>query len=310
MTLRIIFMGTPQYSVPTLNALIEAGHDVVAVYSQPPRRGGRGMAEKKSAVHLRADELGIEVLTPLSMRGADEQAQFSAFSADIAVVVAYGLILPQVVLDAPKLGCVNGHASLLPRWRGAAPIQRAIEAGDNETGVMIMQMEAGLDTGPVMLTQKTPISTTTTAGEVHDTLAQISASAMVEAIALLEKNKAVLVPQQEDGLTYAKKIAKSETRIDWNKPANEVDCHIRAMSPFPGAWCEMEFGGKLARVKILASEIVDGSGKSGEILDDELTIACANQAIRPTRLQKAGKQTADLEEFLRGNKIPKGTVLS
>ena len=310
MSLRIIFMGTPQYSVPTLNALVEAGHDVVAVYSQPPRRGGRGMVEKKSDVHTRADELGIDVLTPLSLRGAEEQEQFAAFNADIAVVVAYGLILPQVVLDAPRLGCVNGHASLLPRWRGAAPIQRAIEAGDNETGVMIMQMEAGLDTGPVMLTQKTPILPTTTAGELHDTLAEISASAMVKALDLLEKNMAVLVPQNEDGLTYAKKIAKSETRIGWHKTAVEVDCHIRAMSPFPGAWCEMEFGGKLARVKILACELADGSGTFGEVLDDELTIACATKAIRPIRLQKAGKQAADLEEFLRGNKIPKGTVLS
>ena len=194
MSLRIIFMATPEYSVPTLNALVEAGHNVVAVYSQPPRRGGRGMAEKKSAVHARADELGIEVLTPLSLRGEEEQVQFAALNADIAVVVAYGLILPQPVLDAPRLGCVNGHASLLPRWRGAAPIQRAIEAGDNETGVMIMQMEAGLDTGPVMLTQKTPILPTTTAGELHDTLAQISASAMVAALDLLEKDKAILIP--------------------------------------------------------------------------------------------------------------------
>ena len=310
MSLRIIFMATPEYSVPTLNALVEAGHNVVAVYSQPPRRGGRGMVEKKSAVHARADELGIGVLTPVSLRGEDEQAQFAAFNADIAVVVAYGLILPQVVLDTPRLGCLNGHASLLPRWRGAAPIQRAIEAGDTETGVMIMQMEAGLDTGPVMLTQKTTISSTTTAGELHDTLAEISASAMVEALHLLEIGKAIFVPQSEEGLTYAKKIAKSETRINWHKPAVEVGCHIRAMSPFPGAWCEMEFSGKPTRVKILACEIVEGSGEAGEVLDDKLTIACTNQAIRPTRLQKAGKQAVDLGEFLRGSKIPKGTVLS
>ena len=310
MSLRIIFMGTPDYSVATLNALVEAGHDVVAVYSQPPRRGGRGMGEKKSGVHTRAEELDIGVLTPPSMRGADEQVQFAAFNADIAVVVAYGLILPQAVLDIPRLGCINGHASLLPRWRGAAPIQRAIEAGDNETGVMIMQMEAGLDTGPVMLTQKTPISSTTNAGELHDTLADISAKLMVEAMELLEQGIAQLAPQSEDDVTYAEKISKSDTRINWHNNATKIDRHIRAISPYPGAWCEMEIGGKSTRVKILASRTTQAAGKSGEVLDDDLTIACAEDAIVPTRLQKAGKQAVNLEEFLRGNKIAKGTVLS
>lgn len=310
MPLRIIFMGTPDYSVPTLSALIAAGHEVVAVYSQPPRRSGRGMAEKMSPVHEKAAALNIPVFTPLSLKGEDEQLKFIAHHVDLAVVVAYGLILPKQILDAPRLGCINAHASLLPRWRGAAPIQRAIEAGDTQTGVMIMQMEEGLDTGPVMMSKETPITPDMTAGELHDVLAEISGQLMVSAIDELTSGSAKLTTQREEGITYAKKLAKSESRINWNKSAINVHNHIRAMSPFPGGWCEMDLGGKLVRVKILISEIAEGKGAPGEVLDDQLTIACGEAAIRPVRLQKAGKQPCDLDEFLRGNEVKTGTVLS
>lgn len=310
MPLRIVFMGTPEYSEPTLTALVEAGHDVVAVYSQPPRPSGRGMGERKSAVHARADQLAIPVLTPTSLKKEPEQLAFAAHNADIAVVVAYGLILPQIVLDAPRLGCINGHASLLPRWRGAAPIQRAIEAGDTQSGVMIMQMEAGLDTGPVLLESTVPIDDQMTAGQLHDQLAALTGTLMVDTLAKLETGIITPTPQSEDGLQYAKKIEKSETRINWNQPAQSVHNHIRAMSPFPGAWCEMGFSGRTTRVKILESEVVDGAGDPGQILDENLTIACAQGAMRPTRLQKAGKQPSSLSEFLRGNSIAKNTILS
>jgi len=310
MPLRIIFMGTPEFSVPTLSALIEAGHDVVAVYSQPPRPGGRGMAAKKSPVHLIAEQAGVKVYCPVSLKGKKEQAEFAALNADIAVVVAYGLILPRAILQAPRLGCFNGHASLLPRWRGAAPIQRAIEAGDQESGVMIMQMEAGLDTGPVLISEKVLISDQMTAGELHDELSELTATLMVQAMAILEAGTVELVPQSEDGLAYAKKLEKSETRINWNKPARQVHNHIRAMSPFPGAWCEMILAGKPVRVKILSARPVEGEGQPGQVLDEQLTIACANGAIRPVRLQKAGKQVVDLSQFLLGNQPEVGSVIT
>ncbi len=310
MSLRIIFMGTPEYSVPTLSALIEAGHEIVGVYSQPPRPGGRGMAAKKSPVQQRAERADIRVYCPESLKGENEQAEFAALNADIAVVVAYGLILPQAILDAPRLGCFNGHASLLPRWRGAAPIQRAIEAGDKQSGVMIMQMEAGLDTGPVLMSEKVSIPDHMTAGELHDALSVLTGTLMAQAMAKLEMGAVDLVAQSDEGLVYAKKLEKSEARIDWNKPAQLVHNHIRAMSPFPGAWCELLLGGKPTRVKILSGLPVIGEGKPGQVLDQQLTIACAKGAIRPVRLQKAGKQAGDLSQFLLGNNVEVGTVIA
>ncbi len=308
MTLKIIFMGTPEYSVPTLGALVDAGHKIVAVYSQPPRRSGRGMTQTKSPVHTYAHELGFRVLTPVSLRHEAQVEEFSNFKADIAIVVAYGLILPQNVLDAPRFGCVNGHASLLPRWRGAAPIQRAIEAGDTQTGVMIMQMEKGLDTGPVLMEEKIQISPTMNAGELHDELSQLTGKLMVKAVAEIEAGSLEPWEQSAAGVTYAKKIDKKETRISWNRDCNDVTNHIRAMSPFPGAWCEMELGGKLTRVKILQCEPTEKQGDSGCVLDEQLTIGCKQGSVRLLNLQKAGKKPVDAEEFLRGNPIPVGTV--
>ncbi|MCP4184923.1 MAG: methionyl-tRNA formyltransferase [Hyphomicrobiales bacterium] len=310
MSLRIIFMGTPEYSVPTLSALIEAGHEIVGVYSQPPRPGGRGMDAQKSSVHQFAEQVGISVYCPVSLKGEMEQAEFAALNADIAIVVAYGLILPRPILDAPRLGCFNGHASLLPRWRGAAPIQRAIEAGDKQSGVMIMQMEAGLDTGPVLMSEKVSIPDHMTAGELHDVLSALTATLMVQAITKLETGAVKLVPQNDEGLVYAKKLEKSEARINWNKSAQQVHDHIRAMSPFPGAWCELVLGGKPTRVKILSALPASGEGKPGQVLDQQLTIACANGAIRPVRLQKAGKLAGDLSQFLLGNNVEVGTVIA
>ena len=309
MALRIIFMGTPKFSVPTLSALVDAGHKIVAVYCQPARPSGRGLAEKKSPVHHKADELDLPVFTPTSLKDASEQQLFKAHNADIAVVVAYGLILPQPILNAPRLGCINGHASLLPRWRGAAPIQRAIEAGDTQTGVMIMKMEAGLDTGPVMISEKVEITPGISAGQLHDVLSVLSADLMVEGLSKLETGSAQFTPQSSDGVTYASKLKKSQSHIEWNQPAGAVHNHIRAMSPFPGAWCEIKIGGRMIRVKILESELIDAEGHPGEVLDENLTIACATGAIRPIRLQKAGKQPGSLGEFLRGNHVETGQVV-
>jgi methionyl-tRNA formyltransferase len=296
--------------VPVLAALAGAGHEIACVYSQPPRPAGRGMALKKSPVHEKAEALGIEVRTPVSLKSAEEQARLAKLEADVAVVVAYGLILPQAVLDAPRLGCWNIHASLLPRWRGAAPIQRAIMAGDSETGVMIMRMEAGLDTGPVALARSTPIGPDETAGALHDRLSAMGAELMVEAAQALSLGPLPVTPQRTDGVTYAAKIEKGETRIDWSLPAVEVHNHIRGLSPFPGAWCEMEFSGKRERVKVLESTLAIGSGRPGEVLDRMLTIACGSGAVTLTKLQRAGKQPAGTEEFLRGNRIAPGAVLA
>ena len=254
MPLRIIFMGTPDFSVPTLEALHDAGHEIACVYSQPPRPAGRrGLELTKSPVHRRAEELGIEVRTPVSLKSAEEQARFRALNADVAVVVAYGLLLPKPILEGTRLGCYNGHASLLPRWRGAAPIHRAIMAGDAETGMMVMKMDEGLDTGPVAKTSRITIEPDMTTGELHDSLKMQGAALMAEAMAELAAGRFDLTPQPEDGVLYAKKIDKAETRIDWSKPAVEVHNHIRGLSPFPGAWCEMEIGGKAERVKVLKS---------------------------------------------------------
>ena len=310
MTLRIAFMGTPDFSVPALSELIAAGHDVVAVYSQPPRKAGRGMAETPSPVHAFAAAQGIEVRTPEKLRDDAAQETFRALDLDAAIVAAYGLILPQPILDAPRLGCLNIHASLLPRWRGAAPIQRAIIAGDSETGVAIMQMEKGLDTGPVLLMERTPIGTQETAGELHDRLSTIGAGLMVRALAALERDSLEATPQPEDGVTYADKIDKAEARIDWTRPAHELDCHIRGLSPFPGAWCEVEKNGKRQRVKVLRAVPIDGSGTPGAALDDALTIACGDGALRLTQVQRAGKGVQQAEEFLRGFPVAAGTVLT
>ena len=306
-------MGTPEFSVPTLEALHAAGHEIVACYTQPPRPAGRrGLELVKSAVHQAAEKLNIPVFTPLTLKGEDaneQLAQFTALKADVAVVVAYGMLLPQSILDTPKHGCFNGHASLLPRWRGAAPIQRAIMAGDAETGMMIMQMEAGLDTGPVALTKRVAIGPETTAGSLHDELAAAGGPLMVEAMAKLEAGELPLTPQANEGVTYAAKIKKEETRINWDLPAKQVARHINGLSPFPGAWCEMPFSDKLVRVKILQARVCEGDGSSGELINDQMTIACAQGAVQLMRLQRAGSKALAREEFQRGNPLPVNTVL-
>ena len=269
-----------------------------------------GAGAMGSGIGRRLVENGIEVRTPEKLRDDAAQETFRALDLDAAIVAAYGLILPQPILDAPRLGCLNIHASLLPRWRGAAPIQRAIIAGDSETGVAIMQMEKGLDTGPVLLMERTPIGTQETAGELHDRLSTIGAGLMVRALAALERDSLEATPQPEDGVTYADKIDKAEARIDWTRPAHELDCHIRGLSPFPGAWCEVEKNGKRQRVKVLRAVPIDGSGTPGAALDDALTIACGDGALRLTQVQRAGKGVQQAEEFLRGFPVAAGTVLT
>jgi methionyl-tRNA formyltransferase len=304
--LRIVFMGTPDFSVPTLAEIIGAGHDVVAVYSQPPRPAGRGMAETKSPVQQFAEASGLPVHTPRSLKADAPQDVFRAHNADAAVVVAYGLLLPQVVLDMPRLGCFNLHASLLPRWRGAAPIQRAIMAGDTATAAMVMRMEAGLDTGPVCLAEHVPISANMTAGELHDQLSVGGAGLMVRALAALERGSLVPTPQPEAGVTYAAKIEKAEARIDFTQDAGAVHNHIRGLSPHPGAWFEVEIDGKRERIKVLRSAVADGSALAGTVLDDALTIACGSGAVRCSTVQRAGKKAMPATELLRGVKVAKG----
>lgn len=306
--LRIAFMGTPDFSVPVLAGILAAGHEVVAVYSQPPRKAGRGMAEKKSPVHAFAEENGIEVRTPLSLKSEEEQAAFAALDLDVAVVVAYGLLLPVPVLEAPRFGCLNLHASLLPRWRGAAPIQRAIMAGDRETGVMVMQMEKGLDTGPVLLAEHVPIGPEATAGSLHDELSARGADLMVRALAALSRGALTATPQPEDGVTYAHKIEKAEARIDWTQSAQTLDCHIRGLTPFPGAYFEMERRGKRERVKVLRAKPLEGTGEPGAILEG-LTVACGEGALQLLDVQRAGKAPVSAEEFLRGFPLEKGERL-
>lgn len=307
MPLKLVFMGTPDFSVPVLDALIKAGHEIVAVYSQPPRPAGRGMAEQPSAVHRFAIENGLPVLTPLNFKTDDDKRVFAAHGADAAVVVAYGLILPEAVLSAPRFGCFNVHASKLPRWRGAAPIQRAIMAGDKETAVMVMQMERGLDTGPVCLSRNVPITSGTTAGVLHDALSTAGAALMVEALAMLEVGTLKATPQSCDGVTYAAKIEKAEAKIDFNRAAADVVAHIHGLSPFPGAWIEVQHAGKAERIKVLRAADAVGSGAPGVFLDDHLTIACATGAIRLIEVQRAGKRTAPAHEFLRGFAIAADT---
>lgn len=310
MSLRIIFMGTPEFSVPTLQNLKQAGHEIVAVYTQPPRPGGRrGLDLVKSPVHQAAELLGIPVLTPLNFKAEEDREAFRAFKADVAVVVAYGLLLPESILSGTRLGCYNGHASLLPRWRGAAPIQRAIMAGDAKTGMMVMQMEKGLDTGPVALTKEVEIGANMTAGELHDKLMLTGARAMVEAMEKLETDDLPLTPQLAEGVLYAAKIDKGETRIDFSKPARDVHNHIRGLSPFPGAWFEAEINGRPERIKVLSSELGEGHGEAGIVLDDALTIGCGEGAVRLTKLQKAGGKPLAATEFLRGTPLPAGTRL-
>jgi methionyl-tRNA formyltransferase len=311
MPLRIVFMGTPDFSVPTLRAIAAAGHEVVAVYTQPPRAAGRrGLELTTSPVHRAAESLGIEVRTPKSLKAEAEQDAFRALGADVAVVVAYGQLLPRAILEASRLGCYNGHASALPRWRGAAPIQRAIMAGDEATAMMVMRMEEGLDTGPVALARTVPIGPDTTAGELHDALSEAGAELMVEALAALEAGTLVLTPQPEEGVTYARKIDKAESRVDWSLPASEVHDRIRGLSPFPGAWCEVAIAGRPERLKLLRSTRAEGSGAPGTILDDRLAVACGEGAIRLVEVQRAGGKPLDAADFLRGAKLSPGDRLT
>jgi methionyl-tRNA formyltransferase len=301
--MRLIFMGTPDFAVPALLALHQAGHDIACVYTRAPRPAGRGQKPRPTPVAAKAEALGLTLRSPASLRGAEEQAAFAALGVEAAVVVAYGLILPPAVLAAPRRGCWNIHASLLPRWRGAAPIHRAVLAGDAETGVAIMAMEEGLDTGPVLLSCALPIGPSDTTGDLHDRLAVTGAKLIVEALDGLDRLD--LQPQPGEGVTYAAKIEKAEARIDWTLPAEEVDRRIRGLSPFPGAWCEA--GGE--RLKLLRSVLAEGEGAPGEILDDRLTVACGTGAIRVTELQRQGRAAAPAAEVLRGFALPRGARL-
>ncbi|MBM3607672.1 MAG: methionyl-tRNA formyltransferase [Alphaproteobacteria bacterium] len=304
MSLRVVFMGTPEFSVPALSEIAGQGHEIAACYTRAPKPAGRrGLELTKSPVHEAAERLGIPVFTPKSLRDGDEQARFAALEADVAVVVAYGLILPKAVLDAPRHGCLNLHASLLPRWRGAAPIQRAIMAGDPQTGVMVMQMEEGLDTGPVAMAERISIGENATAGELHDALMRTGADLLVRALAALSRGALNFSPQAADGAVYAHKIGKDETRIDWAIPARDVHNHIRGLSPFPGAWFEADFGKGPERVKVLRSQLAEGTGASGAVLDETLTIACGEGAVRLLQVQRAGRGIAGAQDFLRGAKL-------
>jgi methionyl-tRNA formyltransferase len=302
MTLRLAFLGTPDFAVPTLAELIAQGHDIAAVYSQPPRPKGRGMETVPGPIHRFAETAKLSVRTPLSLKSAEEQAVFAALDLDAAVVVAYGLILPKPILDAPRLGCFNLHGSLLPRWRGAAPIQRAVMAGDAETGVMVMHMDEGLDTGPVLMAERTAIGRKT-AGELADELSRLGADLMVRTLAGLERGQISEQKQPEDGVTYAKKIAKEEARIDWSKSAGEIDCLIRGLSPNPGAFGEV----KGERLKILYAEPTGGTGAPGQVIGDDLTVACGKGALRLAKVQRAGGKAMDAREMLKGFTLPPGT---
>jgi methionyl-tRNA formyltransferase len=306
LALRLVFMGTPDFAVPTLVELAGSGHDIAAVYTRAPLPAGRGLAPKPSVIAREAERFGLPVVTPKTLKDNDAAAAMRAHGADTAVVVAYGLILPKTILETFPLGCFNLHASLLPRWRGAAPIHRAVMAGDKETGAMVMKMDEGLDTGPIVLAEHVPIGADTTAGELHDELARRGADLMLRALAALEKGQLQLTPQAASGVTYANKIDKNETRVDWTRPWNEVHNHCRGLSPFPGAWCELPGAG---RVKILRTTKGIGVGQPGRVLDDKLTIACGSGAVRLLELQRAGKQPMPAEEFLRGMPIMRANVL-
>jgi len=310
MPLRLIFMGTPEFAVPTLAEIVGRGHDVVAVYTRAAKPAGRGMAPKPTPVEREARRFGLAVHTPATLRTPEAVAAFRAHGADAAVVVAYGLILPKPILEAVPLGCFNLHASLLPRWRGAAPINRAIMAGDAETGVMVMKMEEGLDTGPVAMAERVPIPPDMTAGQIHDALARLGANLMVNALGALERSTLTLTPQPADGVIYASKISNAETRIDWSRPARAVHDHIRGLSPYPGAWFELAADGQPVRVKVLRTTVVAGSAAPGMLIDDALTVACGEGAVRILELQRAGRQAMKADDFLRGQPLPRGSRLT
>jgi len=301
-----VFMGTPDFAVPTLVEIVGGGHEVVAVYTRALKPAGRGLAPRPSPIAREAERFGLPIFTPKALRENDAAEAMRAHGADAAVVVAYGLILPKSILDIFPLGCFNLHASLLPRWRGAAPIHRAIMAGDQETGVMVMKMDEGLDTGAIAMAERAPIGTDATTGELHDQLARLGADLMLRALAALEKGQLQSTPQTASGITYANKIAKGETRVDWTRPWHEVHNHCRGLSPFPGAWCELAGAG---RVKILRTTKGVGSGLPGCVLDDNLTVACGSGAVRLVQLQRAGKQPMGADEFLRGTPVVPATVL-
>lgn len=304
--LRLVFMGTPDFSVPLLAALIDAGHDVVCVYSQPPRKSGRGQKVNLTPVHAFAESKGIEVRTPLSLKGEDDQKAFADLQADCAIVAAYGLLLPKAILEAPKFGCLNAHASILPRWRGAAPIQRAIEAGDDVSGVTIMQMDEGLDTGDMLLIQPVAITKDTTGESLHDALSMESARLVLEALRGVAGGYAKPQKQPEDGVTYAKKLDKKESQLDWSQTAVEIERRIRAFTPWPGTW--FAFGKD--RIKVLSAEVVEQNGTPGTRLDaDGLVIGCAEGALKIHKLQRSGKGATDAESFLRGFDIPVGSAI-
>ncbi|MBE7199085.1 MAG: methionyl-tRNA formyltransferase [Parafilimonas terrae] len=308
--MRVVFMGTPDFAVPTLEKLAQDGHAIAAVYTRAPARAGRGMSLRPSPVHGLADTLGVPVLTPATLRTPEAAETFAAHRADVAVVVAYGMLLPQAILDAPKHGCLNLHGSLLPRWRGAAPIQRAVMAGDAESGVGVMRMEAGLDTGPVALEARVPISPGMTAGALHDALMPVGAALMARALGLLEQGALTFTPQPEDGVVYAHKITNDEARIDWSRPAPEVANHINGLSPFPGAFFETDLGKGAERVKVLRALAMDGSGAAGTLLDTEGTVACGTDAVRLLELRRAGKGgSASGADFVRGVRLTPGARL-
>jgi methionyl-tRNA formyltransferase len=310
MPLRLVFMGTPDFAVPTLAAIIGGGHEVAAVYTRAPQPAGRGMELRPSPVEYEARRFGIEVLTPKTLRLPEAQDEFRAHKADAAVVVAYGLILPKPILDAPPLGCFNLHASALPRWRGAAPINRAVMAGDTETAVVVMKMAEGLDTGPMAMAERIAIGPDMTAGELHDELGRLGADLMVRALGALERGSLQLAPQPEAGVTYAAKIDKNETRIDWTRPWKAVHDHCRGLSPFPGAWFELPGDNAPSRIKVLHTTRGEGAGAPGTVTDDKLTVACGNGAVRILELQRAGRQPMKAEEFLRGTPLAAGTRLT
>ncbi|MEM7661336.1 MAG: methionyl-tRNA formyltransferase [Pseudomonadota bacterium] len=310
--MRIVFMGSPDFSVRALETLCELPHEIACVYTQPPRPAGRGKADRVTPVHAFATDRGLPVRTPKSLKKEPEQTEFASLNVDLAIVVAYGLILPQPILNAPRLGCINLHASLLPRWRGAAPIQRAIMAGDQETGVQAMVMEAGLDTGPVLATARTDVVNTDTAGTLHDRLSELGAGLLPDVLAGLERGDLSPLSQSEEGVTYASKLGPEDQSIDWTRPAAEIDCQIRGLSPFPGAYAYWSEPGSddQQRLKLLMSHVEEGQGDPGTLLDDRLLVACGEGAVRLTRLQKAGKSAMDAADFLRGTTMPKGSRLT
>jgi methionyl-tRNA formyltransferase len=310
MPLRLIFMGTPDFAVPTLAEIVGRGHDVTAVYTRAAKPAGRGMEPKPTPVEREARRLGLSVQTPTTLRTPEAVAAFKAHGADAAVVVAYGLILPKPILDAVPLGCFNLHASLLPRWRGAAPINRAIMAGDRETGVMVMKMEEGLDTGPIAMERRVPIPPDMMAGPIHDELARLGADLMVKVLGELERSSLKLTLQSAYGVTYASKLTKEGRRIDWSRPAQAVHDHIRGLSPSPGAWCELVIRGKSTRLNILRTTVAAGSAPPGTLIDDALTVACGEGAVRVLELQRAGRQAMKADDFLRGQPLSRGTTLT